>query len=227
MDKGVKSRTNIRWLSSHGTRGRLQALQTEKRILERKVHRLTSTLEHQLATAVTGSGIALDSDLHHDLLTTIQEMNHKALQGYAPDSFPRLFWESQQKAAALADSRSMRWHPLMIKWCIYLRHLSSTSYETLRQSGVVHLPSQRTLRDYTHCIPATSGIHCTCTCTHAYVIFHLGFSASVDKLLAETAKIDSCVEREKWVLLLMDEMRIKENLVFDKHTGMITEFWLL
>ena len=43
---------------------------------------------------------------------------------------------------------------------------TSFGYETLRQSGVLKLPSQRTLRDYTHYIPATTG-----------------FSAKVDEML--------------------------------------------
>ena len=45
----------------------------------------------------------------------------------------------------------------MIKWCIYLRHLSQSAYETLRQSHCLQLPSQRTLRDYTHHIKPSSG----------------------------------------------------------------------
>ena len=38
----------------------------------------------------------------------------------------------------------------LCRWCLYLRHLSSSAYELLRDSGVVKLPSQRTLRDCTH-----------------------------------------------------------------------------
>ena len=35
----------------------------------------------------------------------------------------------------------------------------------------------------------------------------------------ESARITKCEEREKYVAILMDEMHIKEDLVFDKHTG--------
>ena len=72
------------------------------------------------------------------------------------DSFHRLFWEQQKMAASLSNSRSMRWHPLFIKWCLYLK-LSSKAYETIRDSGCISLPSQRTLRDYTHFVKSTSG----------------------------------------------------------------------
>ena len=90
----------------------------------------------------------------------------------------------------------------MICWCLYLRHLSGASYEMLRESGAIKLPSQRTLRDYTYHTKATTG-----------------FSCEVDMQLMEAAKIHMCLEREKYVVLIMDEMHVKEDIVYDKHTG--------
>lgn len=63
----------------------------------------------------------------------------------------------------------------------------------IRDSGVVSLPSQRTLRDYTYYTKACAG-----------------FSTEVDRQLMEVA---NCPEREKYVV---DEMHVKED---DKHTG--------
>lgn len=100
------------------------------------------------------------------------------------------------------DARSMKWSPMMIRWCLYLRHLSSSAYETLRTSGALRLPSQRTLRDYTHFTKASCG-----------------FSPEVDRQLIDTASIISCPEREKYIVMLMDEIHIKENLVYDKHSS--------
>ena len=45
----------------------------------------------------------------------------------------------------------------MIKWCLSLKFALSSAYEALRSSGVVRLPSSRTLRDYTHFVKAHSG----------------------------------------------------------------------
>eukprot|EP00731_Ephydatia_muelleri_P024203 Em0016g474a len=44
-----------------------------------------------------------------------------------------------------------------------------------------------------------------------------GFSAEIDEMLTKAARVTSCPERERSVVLLIDEVHIKENLVFDKH----------
>ena len=112
-----------------------------------------------------------------------------------------LFWK-QQHEAATKDPRGMRWHPLMIRFCLYIQYQSSGAYETLRQSGILKLPSQRTLRDYTHHIEASAG-----------------FSPEADSMLMKAAQVDTCPERNKCILLILDEMHIREDLVYDKHTG--------
>lgn len=90
---------------------------------------------------------------------------------------------------------------------IFFMYRSSSAYEALRNSGCMQLPSQRTLRDYTHYVNA---------CT--------GFSSEVDKMLRNAAKLDACPDRERNVLLLLDEMHIRQDLVFDKHSGALIGF---
>ena len=41
----------------------------------------------------------------------------------------------------------------------------------------------------------------------------------MDIQLALAAKITSCEDFQKYVVMLMDEMYVKEELVYDKHTG--------
>ena len=114
--------------------------------------------------------------------------------------FQRLFWQQQAEAAGKSDPQAMRWHPFMIRWCIYLQYQSQSAYENIRQ--FISLPSQRTLRDYTHHIKAEPG-----------------FSSNVDTQLCNATRMGECEEWQKHVILLIDEMHIKEDLVFDKHTG--------
>ena len=44
------------------------------------------------------------------------------LKDLPDNSFQCIFWEQQLQAAKQKDSCSMRWHPLMIRWCLYLQH---------------------------------------------------------------------------------------------------------
>jgi len=82
---------------------------------------------------------------------------------------------------------------------------SSGCYDTLRKC--IRLPSERTLQDYTH-----------------YVEAKVGFSSDVDKMLINAAKVKTCFNREKCVILLLDEMHIREQLIFDKHSAAITGY---
>ena len=49
------------------------------------------------------------------------------------------------KAISAEDSRQVRWHPAMTTWCLHLNFLSSSAYHALRSSGVIKIPSKRTL----------------------------------------------------------------------------------
>lgn len=66
------------------------------------------------------------------------------------------------------------------------------------------LPSERTLRDYTHTFKSTTG-----------------YQAEVDDMLRRE------VENVKWknyVVLLLDEMKVKESLVYDKYSCQVVGF---
>ena len=135
----------------------------------------------------------------------MEEKTEEIRGTYPPKSFLRLFWDQQLMAMKTKESRQVRWHPMIIKWCLKLKFLSSRAYGTLR--SVLTLPSDRTLRDYTHWIDSSPGFH-----------------ADVDKQLVEEAKVKTCPDFQKYVCLLFDEVRIKEDLVYDKHTSQIIGF---
>ena len=96
--------------------------------------------------------------------------------------------------------------------CIYqVEHLPSTFiwisiiYDFLRESGCVTLPSNRTLRDYTYHVSTT-----------------IGFSDEVDRQLMSVA--DLAEEKNRNVVLVLDEVHIKEGLIYDKHEGNLIGF---
>lgn len=45
--------------------------------------------------------------------------------------------------------QGIRWHPLFLRWCINIMISSPKTY-IIRESELLLLPSQRTLKDYTH-----------------------------------------------------------------------------
>ncbi len=106
----------------------------------------------RIAQATSDSGVQLDEQMHTDMVSMVESSSREVESMHPEGSFQRIFWEEQKKAMQCKDRCQVRWHPLIIKWCLYLWHRSSGAYETLQNSGVLKLPSQRTLRDYTHYI---------------------------------------------------------------------------
>ena len=74
----------------------------------------------------------------------------------------------------------------------------------MRQSGLISLPSQRTLRDYTH-----------------YSRTSIGFADEVDQQLMDAAEISTLSGYQRCVTIIMD---IREGLVYDKHSGALLGF---
>ena len=181
---------------------RMANLQRELCRIRRQRNRLQEKVDQELEKV----GVTVDSDTHNDLKKIMEEEEKKSPNRFH-NSFQQIFWDQQLEAARKHDAKGMRWHPLMIRWCLFLRHQSQSAYETLPQSGCISLPSQRTLRDYTHYVEASTG-----------------FNTEVDKQLMEAAKIGDCKEYEKCVIILLDEMHIREDLVFDKSTGTLVGF---
>ena len=63
--------------------------------------------------------------------------------------FMQLFWE-QQKLHAKNNPNAIKYHPMIIRFCISLAAKSASAYDELRNTGILTLPSRRTLRDYTN-----------------------------------------------------------------------------
>lgn len=122
-----KSHTNYRFLTTPEKNKRMQRLHQQNRTKQQHIDRLKTRIEK----AIDERGIEVDNDLHSDIWS--KSLTEDDPQG----SFAR--------ASPLKDTRSMKWHPLMIRWCLYLRHLSSSSYDMIHDAGVITLPSQRTL----------------------------------------------------------------------------------
>ena len=180
--------------------------------------RLKATIQsHRLENTLLKSCIKkMNSELKQKSLEVDSELNSELVdifKGIAPDKVPpfmKLFWEEQQKYIRASKSSSIRYHPAIIKFCLSIAAKSPAAYNQLRfdekaGSGVLVLPSHRTLRDYRNYIKPKQGFN----------------TAVIEDLFQKTKHF---TDSERFVTTLFDEMKVQEDLVWDKSTGQLIGF---
>ena len=136
----ASSHVNFRYLN---TPEKLQRMRNLAQVVHSK-DKVIADLRKKVDSVMKAEGVMVDPSTHNDLLAIMSAQKDTG----SGDTFRSIFWQHQLKAAKLSKKNGMRWHPAMIRWCLYLHHRSSGCYATLRNSGVITLPSERTLRDY-------------------------------------------------------------------------------
>ena len=116
-----------------------------------------------------------------------------------------LFWKEQLKALSAKGPTGIRWSPMMIRLGIHLEAKGSGLYHEMRKLGVVTLPGKTTLRDYTSLLPETLGIR------------HRNISSLKERC-------QDTPSGRMFFSLMMDEMTIRENIVFDTKSGNLIGF---
>ncbi|KAK3914528.1 Proteasome subunit beta [Frankliniella fusca] len=156
-------------------------------------------------------GFCLEESLSNDLMELLK--NHKITPAQS------VFLQQQVKASQLKNASGMRWHPTMVRFALSLYITSPAAYKTMRETGMVKLPSNRTLFNYSHAKPIEEGID-------KAVLEKL--ADDVEKLCNEVNKITGKKETDKKYCVLMgDEMYISQNLVFQKSSGKLIGFTTL
>ena len=74
------------------------------------------------------------------------------------------FWKVLQKYFSSSSPASIRYHPITITFCLNLAAKSSSAYKDLRYdnttgTGIIVLPSLRTLRYYKNCVRPKRGFN--------------------------------------------------------------------
>ena len=119
------------------------------------------------------------------------------------------FRQTEQLKYLVNHPTQTRYHPMIIKYCLALQAKSPAAYEQLRLqkdgTGVLVLPSKRTLRDYRN-----------------YIRPQRGFNGQLIKELTRQTSEFSSLER--YIVLSFNEMKIQNDLVWDKHTGELIGF---
>ena len=196
-----ESHTNYRYLDTPEKIERLQNMHKLMCRQKKQIKRLQSSLNK----LIQSDGIKVDETTNRDLLHIMNCNTSTVLS--AEEKFQSLFWQQQLKASSVKGKQGVRWHPAIIRWCLYLHHRSSGAYSTLRNSGVLKLPSERTLRDYRHFASAAAG-----------------FTKENDQQLLDLLQLQKTENLAKYVVITLDEMYIREGLLFDKHSGALIGF---
>ena len=180
-----------------------QSLRRRVSVLEDQVDKLKAEINKQIET----DGEALSGENSGDLIDIMKSSDSYIRKPFGDNSFQRIFFEQQAKYNELRNKKGMRWHPMIIRWCLYLRSKSAKAYDGMRH--VLALPSQRSLFDYSNATEAGTG-----------------FKNCVTKqLVKESEKLNLYdTEHKQYVGIVQDEVRIKSDLVFNKHTGELVGF---
>ena len=186
---------NNRYLSTPDKVAKINFLQIASRNAKQAKMRLREKIQKISST----QNESIDEELSNDLKQMMAEQTDHVRSVYLEGSFARIFWDEQLKAAVAKNPKQVRWHPVIIKWCLNLKLMSSGTYNALRTSGFVKLPSERTLRDYTH-----------------YFQSKPGFQDDVNIMLKEEVHKASVPTERHYIGLLIDEMKVKEGLVYNK-----------
>ncbi len=116
----------------------------------------------------------------------------------------KLMFEQQRKAMDAKDSRQIRWHPSIIRFCIALFNKSSAAYDMLRKSPFIKLPHQSTLRQYMNFTNPQTGVN-----------------PDVLEFVANDWSFDELPDYKRNVTLIFDEVKIKAGLAYSKSSGKI------
>ena len=147
----------------------------------------------EMKLEIQKSSVEVDHQLSQDITSILGKSDMNIMP------FMDLFWQ-QQKKLLTRSSTGVRYHPMVIRYCLSLATKSPACYEELRKSKILVLPSQRTLKDYRNCIRPKAE-----------------FQEEVIEELKDLT--NSYFDVQRYFVLLFDEMKIMSNLVFNKVTG--------
>ncbi|KAK3921442.1 Transposable element P transposase [Frankliniella fusca] len=182
---------NNRFLPKSALQAKTKSLSKDKNFLNKTV----KYLKRRIRRLIEAESVALGCDTSKELCSILKKnvSNMSDLQ--------KLVWGEQLKAISRQHNpRSVRWSPMMIKIALHIQMQSPSAYEYLRESGILKLPSQRRLFDFTHFTEAKNGIQDD--------ILNL-LEEKINKMVKE--------EHEKYFNLLFDEMTIHQSLVISKN----------
>ena len=194
------SHVNFRYLTIDEMESRAQTLASSKKSAIAKVARYSNVINKM----VLEDGVSVSSG-QHSLFKDVISENMPSFNEGTPQW---LLWQQQAEQAS-KSSKAMRWHPLIIRWCLSIYHTSPAAYRQLASKGnkLIVLPHVNTLKKYINFTEPTTG-----------------FNPDILERLIEDSKILEIDDFKKNVSLIYDEIKIKSGLVFKRSTGKLVGF---
>ena len=196
------SHTRYKDLTSSEKDQRMKNLHSALRLSRQKATRL----EAKVRKVIADKAMSFQEEDVADISEVMADVGPIVESSFPIDAPQRIFWEQQQQYNSLKSKRQMRWHPLVVRFALNLKYLSGCAYRAICKSGIITLPSERTLFDYTHWAKVHTGVQ-------------LEFIEKYQSLLQEDV---SCEHHHSAISL--DEMKLKSGLVFRKQTGVLVGF---
>ena len=149
----VSPPANLRYLTREELIERLNNAQNHKKEALRKIGKLSKIV----AASIEQEGATLGDENH----IIVNEIFNKTPYTFAEDTPQFLLWQQQKEEASKKDSRGMRWHPLIIRWCLSIYHTSPAAYKQLanRRINFLRLPHVNTLNKYSNFTQPQTGFN--------------------------------------------------------------------
>ena len=95
--------------------------------------------------------VDVDEEVHNSLKTIVQTTQEAQVP-----AFVKTFWQ-QQVTNISRNPNGKRWSPEMIRLALLVHSQSPQAYRTLRSTGLLQLPGETTLRDYSNASSPSQG----------------------------------------------------------------------
>ena len=195
-------KTNYKHMKQSKLAKRLKASKEKGKIMKRKINKL----EERIKKLFDSESVKVNEENSNAFKNIFTSETENINKEFLPNSPQQLLWEEQKKCLQ-RDPRGIRWHPAIIRLCIALSAKSSSAYNLLRSSGFLTLPTQRTLRCYTH-----------------FTSSHSGFNKEFIARVCEDIKLDTLPDMQRNIMIAFDEMKVSQGLVYTHNTGEIIGF---
>ena len=179
---------------SGSSKTRLVATVQQQRLVCKELEGRIAELEKEIKT----NSIPIDETMKKDILVILAD------SGEEVTPHMKVFWEQQRRLVAMPKF-GRRYRPHCIRFCLSIHAKSPAAYRELRDSGILVLPTERTLRDYCNFFKPRAGFH----------------PENIGRLRDQTHQY---FDIQRYVVISFDEMKIQSKLVFDKHSNELIGF---